>query len=238
MAEARPRRRATAVVGATLAAVLLAACGGTTSNGAVVSGYSEDSDGMHGAVLDDRYQLDGPALVDTAGEPFAPVDRLSAPVTVVFFGYTQCPDICQAVMATVTSALARLDADDAAKVEMWFVTSDPARDDPATLREYLDRFDPSFEGLTGPLRDIVPLAKSAHIAIEKGPRLPSGGYEVNHGTPLLAVLPDGSVPVVWTEGTSAAQLAEDLTAILAGELPEPTSRPTTEPTTEPTTQEP
>jgi protein SCO1/2 len=58
-----------------------------------------------------------------------------------------------------------------------------------------------------------------HVPIEKGPRLPSGGYEVTHGTPVLGVTPDGSVPVLWTEGTSAAKLAEDIDTILTEGIP-------------------
>ncbi len=138
----------------------------------------------------------------------------------MFFGYSQCPDICQTVMADLASAVARLDDAQAAQVATWFVTTDPARDDPATLRAYLDRFDPSFEGLTGPLPDVVDLAGSVHVPVEKGPKLPSGGYEVTHGTPILGLTPDGSVPVLWTEGTSSAKLAEDIETILSDGIPE------------------
>jgi protein SCO1/2 len=97
---------------------------------------------------------------------------------------------------------------------MLFVTSDPKRDTPQVLRDYLDRFNPSFEGLTGPLPRIVDVAHALGVPIEKGARLPSGGYEVAHGTQIVGVRADGSAPIVWTEGTSAAALAEDLTALL------------------------
>ena len=139
----------------------------------------------------------------------------------MFFGYSQCPDICQAVMADLASAVARLDEAEADEVAIWFVTTDPARDDPATLRAYLDRFDPAFEGLTGPLADIVDIAEAVHVPVEQGPKLPSGGYEVTHGTPILGVTPDGTVPIVWTEGTSAARLAEDIHTILTDGIPTP-----------------
>ncbi len=208
---------------ALLAAVLLTltACGGTSEAGApVVSGYSEDGDdGMHGAVLDEPYTWAGGTLTDTAGDEVDLDEQLDAPLTLVFFGYTHCPDICQAVMANIASAVARLDDAQAAEVDTWFVTTDPARDDPATLRDYLDRFNPDFEGFTGPLDEIVAAAGSVHVALEKGPKLPSGGYEITHGTPILAVTPDGSVPILWTEGTSAAQLAEDLEVLLTGGVP-------------------
>jgi protein SCO1/2 len=200
-----------------------AGCGSTGAEEGVVSGvHVPDGDGMHGAVLDAPYTLADATLTDTTGEPFALHDELDEEVTLVFFGYSHCPDICQAVMADLSSTVARLDEADAARVQVWFVTTDPARDDPPTLRTYLDRFDPSFEGVTGPLSEIVEVARSVHVPIEKGPRLASGGYDVTHGTPVLAVTEDAEVPVLWTEGTSAAKLAADVTTLLDQGVPEQT----------------
>ena len=204
-----------------LALPLLSACGaGAEEPTGTVSGVTvHDEDGMNGAVLTTPYELPDGTLTDSRGEAFGLADNLDAPLTLVFFGYTHCPDICQAVMADVSSAISRLDAGEAEQVEMWFVTTDPARDDPETLRGYLDRFNPDFEGLTGPLDDIVAVADGVKVAVEKGEKLPSGGYEVNHGTPILGVRPDGSVPILWTEGTSAASLAEDIHTILTSGVP-------------------
>ena len=78
---------------------------------------------------------------------------------------------------------------------------------------------PGFRGFTGPLGVIVDIAGAVHVPIEKGEKLPSGGYEVRHGTPVLGVTADGRVPVVWTEGTSAAKLAEDIQVILTEGVP-------------------
>jgi protein SCO1/2 len=214
------RRSAAAAVASVLCLLLLAACGGTgAGNGVVADVRSEDADGLHGAVLTTPYELGEGTLTDTAGQPFAVRSELQKPLTLAFFGYSQCPDICQVVMADLASAVARLESTQADKVDTWFVTTDPARDDPQTLRAYLDRFNPAFEGLTGPLKDIVELAGSVHVPVEKGPRLPSGGYEVMHGTQILGITPDGAVPVLWTEGTSAAKLAEDIDAILRDGVP-------------------
>lgn len=203
-----------------MTSAVLTACGGAgTDDGelAVVTG-TDDGDGFHGAVLDEPYTLDDARLVATDGRRARLDQELEAPLTLVFFGYTHCPDICIAVLADLASAQARLSEEQAAQVETWVVTTDPARDDPETLRAYLDRFDPGFEGWTGPLGQIKDVASSVHIALERGPRLETGGYEVTHGTPVLAVRPDGSVPVLWTEGTSAAKLADDIARILEGDL--------------------
>ncbi len=222
------RRRVTALVAAfaLTGTLALAGCGSTPEPppGAATGIVVGDDDGLEGAVLTEPYTLPEGSLTDTAEES---VDLRAAlapdpdtALTLVFFGYTLCPDICQAVMADLTSAMNRLSAEEAARLQVWFVTTDPARDDAATLREYLDRFDPSFEGFTGDLDEIVRIANGVKVAIEDGPKLPSGGYEVTHSTPILGIRPDGTVPVLWTEGTSASALASDLTTILSDGLPD------------------
>lgn len=199
--------------------VALAACGGDPP--AVTAGFTESNpDGMHGAVLTEQYVVPDVTLTDTAGGSFSLTEDTTDDITLVFFGYTHCPDICQIVMADITSALARLEESQRERVGVLFVTSDPARDDPATLREYLDRFDPGFEGATGDLATIVAAANDLGVAIEKGRRLPSGGYEVAHGTQIVAVDEHDRSPLVWVEGTSAQHLAEDLTTWLTDGIPE------------------
>jgi protein SCO1/2 len=203
---------------AVVAVVLVLTRGGGA--GAGTAGYDDTADdGMHGAVLTAPYRLADARLVDTRGRTVDLHSRLSRPLTLVFFGYSRCPDICQAVMADLASAVARLDPAQADRVAVWFVTTDPARDDPATLRTYLARFDPRFQGFTGPLPAIKRVADSVHVALERGPKLPSGGYDITHGTPVLAVRRDGAVPMLWTAGTSAAKIAADVHTILTRGLP-------------------
>ncbi len=224
---AEPRRRTVrlgvAGVAGVVAALVLSACG-TGAPQETTAGFTEHNpDGMHGAVLTEQYVVPDATLTATDGKPFSLTEDTTKPLTLVFFGYTHCPDICQIVMADITSALARLDDAQREQVGMLFVTTDPARDDPATLRRYLDRFDPGFEGLTGDLQRIVDVGESLGVAIEKGAKLPSGGYEVAHGTQIVAVDDRDRSPIVWTEGTSPDHLAEDLAALLADD--ESSSRP-------------
>ena len=207
-------RRAAAT--AALALVLpLAACGGSTG---AADDPARADDGLYGAVLDQPYPVPAVPLEDTARRTEPLAERFDKPLTLVFFGYTNCPDICLAVMSDLASTRARLSEKQAEQVQVLLVTTDPRRDDPATLRTYLDRFDRSFEGLTGPLKDVVAAGDAFHVAIEKGRKLPTGGYEVTHSTPVLGVVPgDGapSVRIVWTEGTSAAKMAADVKDALA-----------------------
>ena len=87
-------------------------------------------------------------FTDTAGRRFTPAADADRPVTLVFFGYTHCPDVCNTVLANVASALRRIDAPVRDKVELVFITTDPQRDTPDVVRGYLDRFDPAYVGLT------------------------------------------------------------------------------------------
>lgn len=209
----RTRNRVAALLSAS-ALTALAACGGGQADG-TTSGFVESNpDGMHGAVLTDQYVVPDVTLTATDGSDFSLTKDTTAPITLVFFGYTHCPDICQIVMADIASAVTRLDAEQQDQVDVLLVTSDPARDDAKTLRSYLDRFNPEFEGLTGDLRTIVKAANALGVAIEKGAKMPSGGYEVTHGTQIVAIDEHDRSPIVWTEGTAPELLAEDLAALL------------------------
>jgi protein SCO1/2 len=191
-----------------LASALLAGCG---------TGTPEEGD-LAGAVLDQPYVVPDTPLVDTGGDAFSLAADTDARLTLVFFGYTNCPDICQVVMSSLASAMTRIPESDRDDVEVVFVTTDPARDDEEALRTYLDRFDPTFTGLTGKLSTITEVGADLGIAVEKGEKLPSGGYEVLHSTPVVGIDGDDEVPIVWTEGTSAAEFAADVHTLLTGEV--------------------
>ncbi len=170
-----------------------------------------DDDGYRGIKLDQPYVVPDISLTDTEGRPF---DLAKQPRrTLVFFGYTHCPDICQVVMSTIASGLTKLSQAERDAVEVVFVTTDPARDTGKVLRSYLDRFNPDFVGATGSLKDIAALGTPMGIDIMKGQRLPSGGYEVSHTTNVIAVR-GGKGDLVWTASSSPADIADDLEKIL------------------------
>jgi protein SCO1/2 len=208
-----PLRRAAAGL-AVVPLLLLAACGGTQQVGEAAPG--SPGDGMNGDVLDEPYVVPDVTLTDTDGAPYDLVTDTEDPLTLVFFGFTNCPDICNVVLSSLASARTRLSDEQREQMEVVFVTTDPARDDEDTIRAYLDRFDPSFTGLTGEMASLQEAAAAFSIFFEKGDKLPSGGYDVAHGSYIAAVDGDDRVPVVWDEQTSAAQLAEDVSALLEG----------------------
>jgi protein SCO1 len=219
-----PRRRRTAlrgpaVLAAICALVLVAGCGGSdqeaavTNPGGMVYEPAQDTDGFRGIGLTRPYRMPDITLTDSSGSPYNLVDDTTKPVTLVFFGYTNCPDVCGLVMADMASAMTRLDPSVAARVQPLFVTTDPARDTPAVVKEYVDRFHPAFEGVTGPMPKIKAAAAPLGVPIEGMNRLPSGGYEVGHGSQVIGFAADDKARVVWTQGTPVDDLVADIHAL-------------------------
>jgi protein SCO1/2 len=172
------------------------------------------ADTFAGAQLPEPYHVPATELTDTSGHPFSLAASTHKRLTLVFFGYTHCPDECPTTMATLASAMLQLDSEDRGNVEVVFVTTDPARDTGPVLRSWLDHFSSSFVGVTGPLATIKRVAIDVGVPIEKGRRLPSGGYDVTHGTQVLGVDGKNTVPVVWTLGTTAPEFAHDIHQLL------------------------
>lgn len=199
------RRTPAALVGALLPLVLLAGCGGSSGGDAEFSG----------TVLDPPFEVDAQPLTDTDGASYSLADDTDKPLTLVFFGYTHCPDICGLVMSNLTTGLTQLDAEDRDKVDVVFVTTDPARDDGAVLSDYLAQYADGYVGLTGPLDTISAVARPLGIAVEKGDKLPSGGYDVTHGTQVIGIDGDDEAPVFWGHETSAAQFRSDIETLLS-----------------------
>jgi len=166
------------------------------------------------------YQVPATPLTDADGAAYSLTKDTTKPLTLVFFGYTHCPDICPMVMTNLASAMSRLDDADRRSVDVVFVTTDPARDTPAVLRGYLQHFDPDFVGLTGDLQTIVDVAKPLAVYVSDGTKLPSGGYDLNtHSTQVTAIGSDDTSRVLWNMDTSSAQFAADIQALLHGKAP-------------------
>jgi protein SCO1 len=201
-------RRSLAVALASVSAMaLLSACGSSTG---VSAGHE-----MTGTLLDPPFPVAGDALVDGNQAPYSLVADTDKDLTLVFFGYTHCPDICGIVMSTMASAMTRLSEDERDQVDVVFVTTDPKRDTPELVGDYATNFDPGFIGLTGPIKTVIDVAKPLGIAVEQGDKLPSGGFDVTHGTQIVAIDAADEGIAYWHEDVSSAQLAADLQHLLS-----------------------
>jgi protein SCO1/2 len=189
----------------------LAACGGSSN---------ANEDGYRAGQIHAPYDVPATTLTDTDGAPYSLVSDTDKPLTLVFFGYTNCPDICQVVMSNIGSAMTRLDEADRKDVDVVFVTTDPKRDTEQVLRTYLDAFDPtkSFIGLTGKLDAISKVGKPLAVYVADGEKLPSGGRDLNsHSTQITGITSDDTSPILWTQDTSSADLAADIHTLLQKE---------------------
>jgi protein SCO1/2 len=171
---------------------------------------------LHGHVLDPPFKVSGTALEDTDGQPYSLVDDTHKRLTLVFFGYTNCPDICGTVMGNLASAMTRLDDRDRDQVDVVFVTTDPERDTPEVLRRWLDHIDKDFIGVTDPPGDIAKIAAVAKsVAVGMGDPLPTGGYDVDaHTTQVTGIDSDDEAPIYWGLSTSSLQFAQDIHTLL------------------------
>jgi protein SCO1/2 len=176
-------------------------------------GDDKQATGLHGSPVDPPFTVSSQQLEDTDGAAYSLTADTDERLTLVFFGYTNCPDICGKVLGNLSSALTRLDEDDRDQVEVVFVTTDPARDTGEVVRAYLDRYDPSFTGVTGEVADIERVAAS--VGVGMGEKLPSGGYEVDaHTTTVTGIDVADEAPIYWSQETSPSEFAEDIHALL------------------------
>jgi len=134
---------------------------------------------------------------------------------VLFFGYTQCPDVCPTTLSTMRDAMALL-GDDAKRVQVLFATVDPARDTPQLLAQYVPAFHPSFLGLYGDEKTIAALAKDFKVFYAKQPGKTADTYSVDHSTGSYAFDPQGKLRLLLRHGEAPANVAADLKLLLAG----------------------
>jgi protein SCO1 len=149
-------------------------------------------------------------LTDTSGASFDFWKRTQGAVTLLFFGYTYCPDQCPMHMANIGAALKNIPAGIADQVQLVFVTTDPARDTPTVLRRWLDLFDNRFIGLTGTEAAIDAVQKSAGVPSAQKTAFSSGSYAVAHANFVLAYTKDNLAHVIYPGGVSKDDWAHDL----------------------------
>jgi len=152
------------------------------------------------------------ALVDHNGQPRTLADFRGKAV-VLFFGYTQCPDVCPTTLAELAEAMRRL-GPDAARVQVLFVTVDPERDTPQLLKQYVPAFDPSFLGLTGDPAAIERTAKEFKIIYRKQPGTTPGSYTMDHSAGTFVYDPQGRLRVYVGYGQGPDVFAHDILELL------------------------
>jgi len=153
------------------------------------------------------------ALVDHAGQSRTLADY-AGKVVVVFFGFTQCPDVCPTSLAELAQVMRELGGDAAQDVQVLMVTVDPERDTPDALRQYVTAFDPRFVGLTGTPEQIRQAAASFKVFYAKVPR-EDGDYSMDHSAAFFLLDRQGESRVLTHASAGAAALVHDLRLLLS-----------------------
>lgn len=178
-------------------------------------------DGLRGAALSPPRAKPDFTLQDTEGRAFHFAADTRGVTTLLYFGYTNCPDVCPAHLANIAGALSRMSAADQAKIRVVFVTTDPSRDTLPRLRSWLNNFDRRFIGLRGSLDEVndiqaklgLPPAQMELMAnMPPGPRV--SAYGVGHAAQVLAFAPDDSLRAEYPSGFTQADWANDLPRLM------------------------
>ena len=155
------------------------------------------------------------SLTDENGQPQA-VDQLKGRWTLLFFGYTFCPDICPTTLAELRQVRSQLPPEALARLQVTMVSVDPARDTPAQLKQYLGYYNAGYSGLTGELADIQTLANAVSIPFIPGDTRQEH-YTVDHSGNLALIGPDGRQRGFLRAPLNPAKLAAQLPQVLKQE---------------------
>jgi protein SCO1/2 len=212
MSDQGSRTRGVAVL--VVLGIVFVAAGGLLAarrDGGDAAESSGGSEAWRGAVLGTAQPRPDFTLTDTDGRPYDFAARTRGRLTLLFFGYTSCPDVCPIHMATLAGALREPGMP---RPTVVFVTTDPERDTPAHLRDWLDGFSPDFVGLRGTPQQI----RAAEIAAQVPPSMRGTGegddYEVGHAAQIIAYTPDDEAHVVYPFGVRREDWIADLPRLL------------------------
>jgi protein SCO1/2 len=146
-------------------------------------------------------------LTDQSGQTVTEKNLKGKP-TLIFFGFTHCPDICPTSLFEISEVL-RAMGKDADRVNAWFVSVDPERDTAAAMKDYLSSFDPHLKGLTGDQASVAKVISSFRVYAKKVP-LKDGDYTMDHTALIYLMDRDGNFIAPFNLKRKPEQAAEDL----------------------------
>lgn len=154
------------------------------------------------------------SLTDAAGRRRSLAD-FRGKVVLMFFGYTHCPDVCPTTLAELASVLKQL-GPAADKVQVVFITLDPARDTAAVLRQYVPAFNPSFIGLTGSEAEIAKVAQTFKVFYQKQKSSDGKTYTLDHSANTFAFDPAGRLRLLFGFASDQKKMVSDINNLIAG----------------------
>lgn len=170
----------------------------------------EPADYMGAVITSEPVEMPAAVLTDQDGEPFDLRKETDGYVTLVFVGYTHCPDICPTHMLEISQAFKRLPKDVTDEVKVVFATADPERDTPEVLKDYLALFNPDFIGLTGTREETDAFQKSLGVPVATRTDIGGGNYIVNHAAYVIAFTKEQLAYTVYPGGMGLDEWMNDL----------------------------
>lgn len=137
-------------------------------------------------------------------------------IVLLFFGYTFCPDVCPTTLAELSQALARLDVDQQAQVQVVFISVDPERDTPERVQAFVRHFAPGFLGLSGSEAQLQSIWQAYGVYREIQQSSSAAGYLVNHSARVYLIDQEGNLRLTYAFGTPPEDLTHDLRLLLSG----------------------
>lgn len=196
--------------------VALAACARTDAADANLKSASGVT-GLRGTPLERPLVKPAFTLTRSDGTPYDFVQETSGKITLLFFGYTHCPDVCPLHMANIAAVLKKMPWEQRDQFRVVFVTTDPERDTPQRISDWLGGFDPAFIGLRGTDKEIERAQESLGLAPASRAAADSNAeYLVGHAAQVFAFGRDGVARVVYPFGTRQDDWAHDLPRLLKG----------------------
>jgi protein SCO1/2 len=194
------------------------ACGSAPEGDNLARGGAVTGDGLRGSALPEPLHKPAFVLTRADGRVFDFARETEGKVTLLFFGYTHCPDVCPLHMANIAAVLKKMPWSAREMVRVVFVTTDPERDTPQRLNEWLGGFDPSFIGLYGPRALVDSAQRSLGIVPATRQEAAPGDsteYLVGHAAQVFAFGRDNLARVVYPFGTRQDDWAHDLPRLVA-----------------------
>jgi len=192
-------------------ALLASACGAASSTSLAAEGLPRQDDGWHGLPLEVGRSLPDVTLRTTDGEPFTLTEELTGDPTLLFFGYTSCPDICPVHLAAIASAMETAGVT-YEEIDVAFVSVDPERDDPARIEDYLANFSSSMIGLHAELPVIADALSQLDLPgpVVEGEDPRGEGDLIGHPAQVIGFDADGEARRVWPFGARRSDWVDDL----------------------------
>jgi len=192
-------KRAFGIIAAALMALAAAACN--------PEGPRFQASDVTGAAFGHDFKL-----TDQNGKPRSLADFRGKAV-VIFFGYTQCPDVCPTTLSDLAAAMQKLGTD-ASRVQVLFVTVDPERDTPELLSQYVPAFNPTFLGLYGDAAATAAAAREFKVLYQKQPGSTPGSYSMDHSAGTFIFDPQGRLRLYVGTGQGPDVYAHDIRELL------------------------